>query len=190
MDMFVNKGDAVIFTFGEIDLISDAIEKLIFKEFFERKDTTLTIRCATLDETRFDRVIYCRNKVDVDVEKVSKSVESNTFQEFVESAGSYPVPYFDIMHGSMGGAGVSVYAMGMKIDSGYIFSACSANEEGCQKEMVACLYGLNLVLCDIMAERDKSAKDFSASLRATKIESLDKITRNAINKRVDQFLRQ
>lgn len=189
MDMFIDRWGSFNFSDNEIDIVCDAIENLLFKEFFETDNTLLAIHCSNENGDELDRVIFCRNKVDPEVEQLGYTVAMSFFDEFYMEVFNYPVPqtFSNTIH--VQGTSIFLYLIGIKLSSGYVYMFDLANSMIDLESSCPSMFGLMLTVCKMLARRDKSAGILADILANGDIQNLEKTTQNAICDKVEKLLR-
>jgi hypothetical protein len=187
MDMIVNKWDSKLFDWGEIDLLCDAIDSLLFKEFFENENTLLSIHCVQYDSDDMDRVIYCRNKLDVEVRTLSYKVCGDIFEEFYKENYDYPIPQLCARSVKIENTDMYFYTTALKLSLGYVYFFVAIDDPNLTEAAVECTYGLTLTICKMLSPDDDGAAKLSNSLPHSKYLEMNSTVRAAINKRVEEL---
>lgn len=190
MDMIIDRWGKKLFDDAEIDTICDAINNLLFKEFFEAENTLLSIQCTEESDNETARAIYCKNKVDPEseFEKLCYNYATRYFDDFYAKVFDYPVPQTESNAVGIGETTIYLYMISIKLESGYIYMYAGAD---CFQDIQSCstsMFGLMLTVCKMLSYRDHSAGILADILTYKTIKNLEKTTQQAIVEKVNQLL--
>lgn len=188
MDMFIDRWGSFNFSNNEIDIVCDAIENLLFKDFFESENTLLSIHCSEENDDEMDRVIFCRNKVDPEIEQLGYTFAFRSFDDFYAEVYDYPVPQTFSSTIQIQDTTIYINMIGIKFSSGYVFMFALANNLLDLQNSCTSMFGLMLTVCKMLGRRDVSAKVLANILENDDIKNLEKTTQNLICEKVEKLL--
>lgn len=188
MDMFVDKSATVLFNHKEIDIICNGIE-VVFKEFFKESGTYMAvhgIRNIHGGYEMIDHVIHCCNKATKKMRGATEESVSNysykDFHKLIDTDADRPHFHYNLRKSSNG---LFVGSIGLEFDIGMVFAYCSIEKD--ERELIIdALYGLTLLICNVLLERSEWAKDLLPRIEASGF--VDKIMHDKIKERVDKIL--
>lgn len=188
MDIIIDRYGSNIFDDPEIDIICDAIENLLYKEFFENENTLLEIHCTCENDNEWDNVIGFRNKVDPEVRQLGYHVAQPRFDSFYNEVFDYPVPQTTSQSLNIIGTTICLYLISIKLQVGYVYILALANSVADLESCSPSMFGLMLLVCKLLSYRDDSAAKLTNILENGKIRNLDKTTQQSICNKIDHLL--
>ena len=188
MDMLIDRWQSFNFSNTEIDIVCDAIENLLFQDFFEADNTLLCIHCTEENDNELDRVILCRNNTDREVEQLGSTIAMRYFDDFYAEVFDYPVPQIFSSTIVIENTTIYLYLIGIKFRSGYVYMYSLANSQLDLENSCSGMFGLALTVSKMLACRDRSAETLADILSNSDIANLEKTTQKAINDKVEKLL--